>query len=79
MTDVWMSTLRRGIAIHTLAGRKTTCGRYVGDGTEILRGFVLSLDEAMAQYEPKWCMHCAGQADVVAPRTARGGGLGAGG
>jgi hypothetical protein len=45
---VWMATERRGLAYHAVEGRRTTCGRFVGDVVDgkPAQGVLLSLDEA---------------------------------
>jgi hypothetical protein len=63
---VWLSTLRKGIAWHEVAGRRTVCGRFVGDGLW-LRGNLLSPTEA-AEYQAVPCKRCTGSAEVVEPR-----------
>ena len=74
MTDpdrlVWLSTLRKGIAWHEVAGRRTLCGRVIGDviDGEPVHGWLLPYHEAQQRYEVVDCRRCSGVAEVVEPR-----------
>jgi hypothetical protein len=71
MTDpdrlVWLSTLRKGIAWHEVAGLRTVCGRYIGTG-DPQRGWLRPLDEAQRLYQVVDCLRCTGVGEVVEPR-----------
>jgi len=73
MTDpdrlVWLSSLRKGIAWHEVAGLRTACGRYVGHvaGGEPVHGWLLPYHEAL-RYSVVDCLRCTGAAEVVEPR-----------
>jgi len=74
MTDpdrlVWLSTLRKGIAWHGVAGLRTVCGRYIGavvDG-EAVHGWLLAYHEAQRRYSVVDCLRCTGVGEVVGPR-----------
>jgi hypothetical protein len=80
MTDpdrlVWLSTLRKGIAWHEVAGLRTVCGRYIGkeviDG-EPVHGWLRPLGEATRLYAVVECRSCMGSAEVVEPKVVRRG------
>jgi len=72
---VWLSTLRKGIAWHEVAGLRTVCGRYVGnvvDG-EPVHGWLLPYHEAQRRYSVVDCGRCQGSSEVVEPRVVRRG------
>jgi len=79
MTDtdrlVWLSTLRKGIAWHEVAGLRTACGRYIGAVTdgEPVHGWLRPLDEATRLYGVVECRSCMGSAEVVEPMVVRRG------
>lgn len=71
---VWLSTLRRGIAWHTIQqdGRKTVCGRYIGPSTDNpAHGHVLPIVRAVDDYAAAQCSICAGRANTVEPTVVR--------
>lgn len=73
MSQVWLATLRRGIAYHAVApgGRTTDCGRFVGDpaGEYPRNGHLLPLDEAL-ELGARECRTCVGFAEHQKPRVA---------
>jgi hypothetical protein len=74
MTDtdrlVWLSSLRKGIAWHVVAGWRTRCGRHIGDLVDgkPLRGHLLTYTEALQRYEVIDCRRCSGIGTIVEPR-----------
>lgn len=67
---VWMAILRRGNAFHEPAGRKTVCGRFLGDPETVAypaRGAFLTADDAVAQYGGEECRMCFHPDDKVDP------------
>jgi len=74
MTDpdrlVWLSTLRKGIAWHEVSGRRTVCGRVIGDviDGEPVHGWLLPYHEAQQRYAVIDCRRCTGTSEVVEPR-----------
>jgi hypothetical protein len=77
MTLVWLTTLRRGAAYHAPRpeGHYTSCGRWYGHVSydmQPVRGHLLDLDEAIAEYQAVPCRRCNGEARVVKPRAGRG-------
>ena len=72
---VWLSTLRKGIAWHEVAGLRTVCGRYIGaviDG-EPVHGWLRTLAEAQRAYSVVECKSCMGSAVVIEPKVRRRG------
>lgn len=61
-TFVWVSTLRAGVAYHAIdyTWRKTECGRYIGDGTDVRHGYVFPLGEVLERFGYQPCKTCEG-------------------
>lgn len=72
MSEVWMSTLRRGNAYHLRDGHRTPCGLFIGmvDG-QPLRGDMVEQEWAVEHYFAVPCKRCSGEATVVKPRAGR--------